>query len=91
MVTCIHWRWHCDGLSHWGKVGFSIYLSSGPLTTIYGTFAVIPVVAPVDLPLLALGFGGAAIAATIPMLTECRFADHHKTGNNYTGIAACRH
>ena len=26
------------------KWGFSIYLSSGPLTTIYGTFAVIPVV-----------------------------------------------
>ncbi len=70
------------------KWGFSIYLSSGPLTTIYGTFAVIPVVLLWIYLSWLFVLAGAAIAATIPMLTSGRFADHHKTGNDFiTGIA----
>ena len=70
------------------KWGFSVYLSSGPLTTIYGTFAVIPVVLVWIYLSWLFVLAGAAIAATIPMLTSGRFADHHKIGNDFiTGIA----
>ncbi len=70
------------------KWGFSVYLGSGPLTTIYGTFAVIPVALLWIYLTWLLVLGGAAIAATIPMLTSGRFADEHKTGNDFiTGIA----
>ena len=54
------------------KWGFSYYLSTGPLTTIYGSFVLM----------------GAAIAATIPMLTSGRYQDMNKTGNDFiTGVA----
>lgn len=70
------------------KWGFSFYLSSGPLTTIYGAFAVIPVVLLWIYISWLFVLAGAAIAATIPMLTSGRFADQHKAGNDFiTGIA----
>ena len=70
------------------KWGFSYYLSTGPLTTIYGTFVVIPVVLLWIYISWLLVLAGAAIAASIPMLMSGRFADQLKTGNDFlTAIA----
>lgn len=70
------------------KWGFSYYLSTGPLTTIYGSFVLIPVVLIWIYLTWLLVLSGAAVAATIPMLTSGRFSDMHKTGNDFiTGIA----
>ena len=70
------------------KWGFSLYLSSGPLTSIYGAFTAVPVVLLWIYLTWILVLAGAAIAATIPMLMSGRFADTHRTGNDFlTGIA----
>ena len=70
------------------KWGFSYYLSTGPLTTIYGSFVLIPVVLLWIYLSWLLVLSGAAIAATIPMLTSGRYSDMNKTGNDFiTGVA----
>lgn len=67
---------------------FSYYLSTGPLTTIYGSFVLIPVVLLWIYLSWLLVLSGAAIAATIPMLTSGRYSDMNKTGNDFiTGVA----
>lgn len=70
------------------KWGFSYYLSTGPLTTIYGSFVLIPVVLLWIYISWLLALSGAAIAATVPMLTTGRYNDMNKTGNDFiTGVA----
>ena len=70
------------------KWAFSYYLSTGPLTTIYGSFVLIPVVLLWIYLSWLLVLSGAAIAATIPMLTSGRYSDMNKTGNDFiTGVA----
>lgn len=73
------------------KWGFSFYLSTGPLTTIYGTFVVIPVVLLWIYISWLLVLAGAAITATIPMLMGGRFADQLKTGNDFLTALALLH
>lgn len=69
------------------KWGFSVYLSAGPLSSIYGAFTAIPVVLLWIYFSWILVLAGAAITATIPMLMSGRFADTHRTGNDFiTGM-----
>ena len=69
------------------KWGFSLYLASGPLRSIYGAFAAIPVALLWIYLAWILFLAGAAIAATLPMLMSGRFADTHRQGNDFfTGI-----
>ena len=70
------------------KWGFSIYISGGTLANLYGAFVALPVFMLWIYVSWILVFGGAAIAATLPMLRTGRFADGYKSGNSFaTGVA----
>ncbi|MCI6529719.1 MAG: YihY family inner membrane protein [Mesosutterella sp.] len=67
---------------------FSIYISSGTLTNLYGAFVALPVFILWIYVTWILVFGGAALAATLPMVRSGRFADAFRPGNDLaTGIA----
>lgn len=67
---------------------FGHYVSAGTLTSIYGAFVAFPVLLLWFYISWLIIFGGAAIAATIPLLTSGRFSDSYKEGNDFlTGVA----
>ena len=69
------------------KAGFSAYISGGTLGNLYGAFVALPVFILWIYVTWILVFAGAAVTATLPMLTSGRFADTYKAGNQLaTGI-----
>lgn len=67
---------------------FGHYIAAGTLTSIYGAFVAFPVLLLWFYISWLIIFGGAAIAATIPLLTSGRFSDSYKEGNDFlTGVA----
>ena len=70
------------------REAFGHYVSAGTLSTIYGAFVAFPVLLLWFYVSWLIVFGGAAITATIPLLTSGRFADSYKRGNEFlTGVA----
>lgn len=70
------------------KVGFSIYVTAGTLSSIYGAFVAVPVFLIWLYVAWLLVFLGAAVTATIPLLTSGRYADSYRMGNDFlTGVA----
>ena len=70
------------------REAFGHYVSAGTLTSIYGAFVAFPVLLLWFYVSWLIVFGGAAITATIPLLTSGRFADSYKRGNDFlTGVA----
>ena len=70
------------------REAFGHYVSAGTLTSIYGAFVAFPVLLLWFYVSWLIVFGGAAITATIPLLTSGRFADSYKRGNAFlTGVA----
>lgn len=70
------------------KNGFEYYVTAGTLSTLYGAFVAFPVFLLWIYVAWFLVFSGAAITATIPLLTSGRYADSYKIGNDfYTGVA----
>lgn len=70
------------------KAGFSIYVTAGTISTIYGAFTAIPVFLIWLYVAWLLVFLGAAVTATIPLLTSGRYADSYRIGNDFlTGVA----
>jgi membrane protein len=62
---------------------FGLYIRTGPVASIYGAFAAVPLfLLWVYLSWFALLFG-AAIAATLPMLRATRFSDETRAGNRF--------
>ncbi len=73
------------------KAGFEIYVTAGTLTSIYGAFVAFPVFLLWLYLAWFLVFSGAAVTATIPLLTSGRFADSYRIGNDFlTGVALLR-
>lgn len=70
------------------REAFGHYVSAGTLTSIYGAFVAFPVLLLWFYVSWLIVFGGAAVTATIPLLTSGRFADSYKRGNDFlTGVA----
>ncbi len=70
---------------------FEIYVTKGTLSSIYGAFVAFPVFLLWLYVTWFLVFSGAAITATIPLLTSGRFADSYRLGNEFlTGVALLR-
>lgn len=70
------------------REGFEHYVSAGTLGSIYGAFVALPVLLLWFYVSWILIFSGAAVTATIPLLTSGRFADSYKKGNDFlTGVA----
>lgn len=68
--------------------GFALYIRAGPIASIYGAFAAVPLfLLWVYLSWLALLFG-AALAATLPLLRATRFADEARAGNRFLTAVA---
>jgi len=67
---------------------FSIYISSGTLTNLYGAFVALPVFILWIYITWILVFAGAAIAATLPMMSSGRFSDTYRPGNDLATGAA---
>jgi membrane protein len=68
--------------------GVAAYVAPGAVLSIYGAFAVLPAfLSWIYLSWLTILFG-AAIAATLPMLRQTRFADHDRAGNAFATAAA---
>lgn len=73
------------------REGFEIYVTSGTLSTIYGAFVALPVFLLWLYLTWFLVFSGAAITATIPLLTSGRYLDSYRAGNDFlTGVALLR-
>lgn len=73
------------------KAAFEIYVTAGTLTSIYGAFVAFPVFLLWLYLAWFLVFSGAAVTATIPLLTSGRFADSYRIGNDFlTGVALLR-
>lgn len=73
------------------KEGFSIYVSAGTVTSIYGAFSALPVFLVWVYLSWLLALFGAAIAATLPMLRSMRYADEVRAGNAFvTAVALLR-
>lgn len=73
------------------KQGFEIYVTAGTLSTLYGAFVAFPVFLLWLYVNWILVFSGAAVTATIPLLTSGRYADSYRTGNDFlTGVALLR-
>ena len=67
---------------------FGHYVTAGTLSSIYGAFVAFPVLLLWFYVSWLIIFGGAAVAATIPLLTSGRFSDSYKDGNDFlTGVA----
>lgn len=70
------------------REGFEYYVTAGTLGSIYGAFVALPVLLLWFYVSWILIFSGAALTATIPLLTSKRFADSYKAGNDFlTGVA----
>ena len=70
------------------REGFQHYVTAGTLSSIYGAFVALPVLLLWIYVSWILIFAGAAITATIPLLTSGRFTDNYKVGNEFlTGVA----
>lgn len=70
------------------REAFQHYVTLGTLGSIYGAFVALPVLLLWIYISWLLIFAGAAITATIPLLTSGRFADNYKVGNEFlTGVA----
>lgn len=70
---------------------FEIYVTKGTLSSIYGAFVAFPVFLLWLYVTWLLVFSGAAVTATIPLLTSGRFADSYRLGNEFlTGVALLR-
>lgn len=73
------------------KEGFEFYVTSGTLTSIYGAFVAFPVFLLWLYVTWLLVFAGAAVTATIPLLTSGRYRDSYRPGNDFlTGVALLR-
>ncbi len=73
------------------KQGFEIYVTAGTLSSIYGAFVAVPVFLLWMYVNWILVFSGAAITATIPLLTSGRYSDSYRLGNDFlTGVALIR-
>lgn len=73
------------------KEGFSLFVASGTVTSIYGAFSALPVFLIWVYLSWLLALFGAAITATLPMLRSMRFADEVKVGNGFvTAVALLR-
>jgi membrane protein len=73
------------------REGFQYYVSAGTLGTIYGAFVAIPVLMLWFYVTWILIFAGAALTATLPLLTSGRYRDSYKKGNDFlTGVAMLR-
>lgn len=71
---------------------FEYYVMAGSLTTIYGAFVALPVLILWIYVAWLLFFIGAAITATIPMLTAGRFLDYYRVGDDFlTGVLMLQH
>lgn len=70
---------------------FALYLASSPMGAVYGAFVALPIAMLWIYVTWTLILGGAAITASIPMLTCGRFADAHRKGNDFvTAVALLR-
>ena len=65
------------------KWGFALYLARSPMSAIYGPFVALPIGMLWIYVSWSLILGGAAIAASIPMLTCGRFSDIQRPGNEF--------
>lgn len=73
------------------REGFQYYVSAGTLGTIYGAFVAIPGLMLWFYVTWILIFAGAALTATLPLLTSGRYRDSYKKGNDFlTGVAMLR-
>lgn len=69
------------------RIGFEQWVSGGTMGSIYGAFVVIPVLLMWIYVSWYLIFMGAALTATLPVLTSGRFADRYRKGNDFlTGV-----
>lgn len=70
------------------KEGFSVYVSAGTVTSIYGAFSALPVFLIWVYLTWLLALFGASVTATLPMLRSIRFSDELRPGNAFlTAIA----
>lgn len=75
-------------LSQIARAGFGMYVTSSTLGPIYGAFVAVPVFLLWLYVAWILVLLGAAITATIPLLTSGRYADSYRKGNDFvTGVA----
>lgn len=75
-------------LSQFARAAFSFYVTSSTLGPIYGAFVAVPVFLLWLYATWILVLLGAAVTATIPLLTSGRYADSYRRGNDFvTGIA----
>ena len=73
------------------REGFELYVTAGTLSSIYGAFVAVPIFLLWLYLAWLLVFSGAAIAATIPLLTSGRFSDSYRPGNDFlTAVAMLR-
>ena len=70
------------------RSGFEHYISAGTMGNIYGAFVALPVLLLWVYIGWYLIFLGAAVTATMPLLTSGRFRDTYRNGNKFlTGVA----
>lgn len=70
------------------RIGFEHYVSAGTMGNIYGAFVAVPVLLLWVYIGWYLIFLGAAVTATMPLLTSGRFRDTYRAGNKFlTGVA----
>ncbi len=73
------------------RQGFEIYVTAGTMSSIYGAFVAVPAFLLWVYLNWLLIFTGAAVSATIPLLTSGRFSDFYRKGNDFlTGLALLR-
>jgi len=70
------------------KEGFSVYVSAGTVTSIYGAFSALPVFLIWVYLSWLLALFGASVTATLPMLRSIRFADELRPGNAFLTAVA---
>lgn len=67
---------------------FELYVTKGTLGNIYGAFVALPVLLLWIYLTWFIIFAGAAVTATVPLLTSGRFSDHYRAGDPFlTGVA----
>lgn len=70
------------------RYGFGLYVTNSTLGPIYGAFVAVPIFLLWLYATWILVLLGAAVSATIPLLTSGRYADSYRHGNDFvTGIA----
>jgi membrane protein len=90
----VQWRDALSGgfiasaLSEGAKTVFALYIARGTYQSIYGAFAALPVFLLWVYISWWVTLFGAAIAATLPMLRQTRFADESRAGNRFVTAVA---